>query len=218
MSLDKLILMFISKLIYKFLQEIQESLTIISWIDLILNIATAVGTIGAVGVSLYLSGEETRSRKRKEEENIKKIKSVILMSLTNTINKMERYSIIITEYKKKHPLDLGASVKYITVPNEISVALSYEAYRQISLEVQKFKDRDYEYINSQLEVIRKLDLNVLPTELIEVYYSSYTTCASLNQWFLRLKDKDTATDSIICFLDEYVSPINNVLKELKNNI
>ena len=53
--------------------------------DMWLNIATAVGTVGAVIVSLILSGKETRNRERQEKEKSKKIASIINLSLMNIL-------------------------------------------------------------------------------------------------------------------------------------
>lgn len=181
-----------------------------------LNVATALGTIGAVIVSLFLSGKETRNRKKQEEENILKIKSIIILSLTNAMDKTDYYAANIKNAQETHPFIDTNTGKEIKRNNGEITQISYDAYRLVHWDVNSYKTRDHEYIFGQLDVLRKIDLNVLPTELIEMYHEAYTATVSLEQWFLRLKglSAEQSTDAVISNLNSYAHPLKAVLNAL----
>lgn len=181
--------------------------------DMWLDIATAVGTIGAVIVSLFLSGKETRNRKKQEEENAKKAKHIIELSVSNIVEKMGRYSDIIEKAMIEFPDEVNQQYHEIGRTNQKSIVISTSAYNVVTKEVNIYKNRDYEYVVSQVEVLRKLDLNVLPTGLIAYYHSSYTAAAILEQWLLRINNLNPMTNSLIAYLDYYLSPLIKILND-----
>lgn len=183
-----------------------------------LNVATALGTIGSVIVSLFLSGKETRSRKKQELENKKKLVRIIELSLSNIVNKMERYQKITEKTMLEFPYEDTEPFHKIRRNNQNSLILSNKAYNIISKEVNTYRSRDYEYIVGQIDILRKLDLSVLPTDLIVIYHSSYTAAASLEQWLLRINGLNPITDPLIAYLNYYMDPLIKILNDLEKEI
>lgn len=183
-----------------------------------LNVATALGTIGAVIVSLFLSGKETRSRKKQELENKKKLKRIIELSLSNIVSKMERYQKITEKAMLEFPYEDKEPFHEIRRNDQNSLIISNKAYNIILKEVNTYRSRDYEYIVGQIDVLRKLDLSVLPTDLIVIYHSSYTAAASLEQWLLRINGLNPITDPLIAYLSYYLSPLIKILNDLEKEI
>ncbi|EDP68557.1 hypothetical protein CAT7_04804 [Carnobacterium sp. AT7] len=184
--------------------------------DTWLNIATAVGTIGAVIVSLILSGKETRNRERQEKEKSKKIASIINLSLMNILNRLEIYSTYIDKKINDFPYPYDGEEEY----EDFKISgdwkeVSRTAYRQIGDLIEKRKNMDYEYLIAQLEVLRKLNINILPTDLIEIYQESFTATFLLEKWFLDIVElQGPNPKKMIETVEDHIKILNKLLNDL----
>lgn len=181
-----------------------------------LNIATAVGTVGAVIVSLILSGKETRNRERQEKEKSKKIASIINLSLMNILNRLEIYSKYIDKKIKDfpYPHDGEEEYAYFKISGDWK-EVSRTAYKQIGDLIEKRKNMDYEYIIAQLEVLHKLNINILPTDLIEIYQETFTATFLLEKWFLDIVNlQGSNPKKMIETVKEQVETLEKILNDL----
>lgn len=184
-----------------------------------LNIITALGTLGAVIVSLFLSGKETRNKRKQDIEDKKKLKHIIKLSLSNIVSQLDRYSETMKKAMLEFPMEQTQSRRTIRLFDQTPLVISDDAYHIVTKELIRYRNRDYEYIMGQLDVLRKIDLNVLSIDLIVTYHSSYTAVANLEQWLSRVDNTSVSTEDItniiIGYLDSYLNPIKNILNDLE---
>lgn len=119
---------------------------------------------------------------------------------------MERYQKITEKAMLEFPYEDKEPFHEIKRNDQKSLIISNKADNIILKEINTYRSRDYEYIVGQIDLLHKLDLSVLPTDLIVIYHSSYTSTASLEQWLLRINGLSPITDPLIAYLSYYHEP------------
>lgn len=188
----------------------------VSFWDELLNVLTALGTVGAVILSLYFSNEEKRAKKAEEAKNDRVIEEVINTSLDNSLQRMLKYREVRDDALLIEDGD-DTNLKYDNGSELVTVY--YDGYAIVSDYLDSNLDKDILFISTQLSVLKELGIKSITLKWIKTYYQVKSDLYLLESSLKEMNSNSGIVSRNIYFygnLDAILLPIEELAEDLKN--
>lgn len=188
----------------------------VSFWDEILNILTALGTVGAVILSLYFSSEEKRAKKAEEAREDEIIKEVIHTSLNNSLHRMSKYREALDNALLEEDGDI-ISLEYYDGSELITIY--HDSYVIVSDHLDSNLDKDILFISTQLSVLKELGIKSITLKWIKTYYQVKSDLYLLENSLKEMRSNRSVGIRNNYFfenINDILSPIEELSEDLKN--